>query len=109
MLNPIFTDPGLTVTSDTVSYWIHYYEYAAVNFAYMPNVAVKVVDVTPKSDGYAPGLIFMELTNIAPEAYQSCQIGPSTPIPEFQAQWFLIMVSLALGSVFLQAHKRKIR
>ncbi len=106
VLNPIFTDPGLTVTSDTVNYWINYDEYASVNFAYMPNIAVKVVDVTPKSNGYMPGQIFMELTNITPEGYQSCQIV-SQSVPEFQADWSIIMVSVALSVVFLQMHKRK--
>jgi len=109
ILNPIFTDAGLTVTSDTVNYWINSIEYAPVNFAYMPNIAVKVVDVTPKANGYAPGLIFMELTNINPEGYQSCQITPPAPVPEFQAEWIIIMVSVALSLVFLQAHKRKIQ
>ena len=109
VLNPIFTDPGLTVTSDTVNYWINYNEYAPVNFAYMPNIAVKVVDVTPKSNGYMPGQIFMELTNITPEGYQYCQIAPPTPTPEFQAEWIIIMVSVALGLVFLQAHNHKDR
>ena len=104
ILNPIFMDPSLTVTSDSVSYWIHYPEYAPVSFAYMPDVAVKVIDVTPKSNGYAPGLIFMQLTNITPESYQSCQIGSTTSTPEFQAQWVMVMVSLAMGSVFLQVH-----
>ena len=107
VLNPIFTDPGLTVTSDTVNYWINYNEYAPVNFAFMPNIAVKVVDVTPKSNGYMPGQIFMELTTINPEGYQSCQIASPAPIPEFQAEWSLIMVSVALGLLFLQAHNHK--
>jgi hypothetical protein len=109
VLNPIFIDPGLTVTSDTVNYWINYNEYASVNFAYMPNIAVKVVDVTPKSNGYMPGQIFMELTNITPEGYQYCQITSPAPIPEFQAEWSIIMVSVALGLVFLQAHNHKDR
>jgi hypothetical protein len=109
LLNPIFTDAPLTVTSDTVSYWINYPEYAPVNFAYMPNIAVKVVDVTPKSNGYLPGLIFMELTTIAPESYQSCQIGSSTATPEFQVPWLITMVSLLVSSVFIQVHKRKIQ
>jgi len=109
ILTPIFTDSGLTVTSDTVNYWINYIEYAPVNFAYMPNIAVKVVDVTPKSNGYTPGLIFMQLTNITPEGYQSCQNAPPAPIPEFQAEWIIIIISAALGLVFLQAHKRKIQ
>ena len=109
VLNPIFTDPGLTVTSDTVNYWINYNEYAPVNFAYMPNIAVRVVDVTPKSNGYMPGQIFMELTNLTPEGYQYCQIGSSAPIPEFQSEWIIIMVSVALGLGFLQAHNHKDR
>jgi hypothetical protein len=102
-LNPIFTDPDLTVTSDTVSYWIHYPEYGPVNFEYMPNVAVRVVDVTPKPNGYAPGLIFMQLTNVTPESYQSCPIAP-IDTPEFQVQWLMIIVSLAVGLAFLRVH-----
>jgi hypothetical protein len=109
VLYPIFTDPGLTVTSDTVNYWINYNEYVPVNFAYMPNIAVKVVDVTPKSNGYAPGLIFLELTNITPEGGQSCGFNfptpPPSPVPEFQAAWLMIMASVVLGLVFLQVHK----
>ena len=106
VLNTIFTDPGLTVTSDTVSYWISYNEYGQVNFVYMPNIAVKVVDVTPKSNGYIPGQIFFDLTNINPEGYQSCPYGPP-PVPEFQVDWMVIMISVALSLVFFQAHKRK--
>jgi hypothetical protein len=106
VLNPIFTDPGLTVTSDTVSYWISYNEYGQVNFVYMPNIAVKVIDVTPKSNGYIPGQIFFDLTNINPEGYQSCPYGPP-PVPEFQVDWMVIMISVALSLVFFQAHKRK--
>jgi len=109
VLYPIFTDPGLTVTSDTVNYWISYNEYAPVNFAYMPNIAVKVIDVTPKSNGYAPGLLLLELTNITPEGSQSCGFDspppPPAPIPEFQVSWLMIMASVVLGLVFLQAHK----
>ena len=109
VLYPIFTDPGLTVTSDSVNYWINYGEYAPVNFAYMPNIAVKVVDVTPKSNGYAPGLLFMELTNITPEGGQSCGFDspppPPAPIPEFQVAWVMIMASVVLGLAFLQVHK----
>jgi hypothetical protein len=107
VLNPIFTDPSLTVTSDTVNYWINYNEYASVNFEYMPNRAVKVVDVTPKSSGYTPGQIFLQLTNISPEGYQSCEIAPPAPIPEFQAGWIIIMVSMVLSLIFLQAHNHK--
>ncbi len=102
-LNPIFTDPGLTVTSDTVSYWIHYPEYGPVNFEYMPNIAVRVVDVTPKPNDYAPGLIFMQLTNVTPESYQSCPIAPIDN-PEFQVQWLMIIISLAVGLGFLRVH-----
>jgi hypothetical protein len=107
VLTPIFTDPVLTVTSDAVNYWINYNEYAPVNFAYMPNIAVRVVDVTPKSNGYMPGQIFMKLTNITPANYQYCQVGSSAPIPEFQNERIIIMVSAVLGLAFLQAHKRK--
>jgi hypothetical protein len=106
-LNPIFTDTGLTVTGDTVSYSIGYQEYAPANFVYMPYIAVKVFDVTPRPNGYAPGLIFMQLTNISPESYQSCQIDSSTAAPEFQAQWFVVMISLAASLLFLRAHKRQ--
>ena len=107
VLNLIFTDPSLTVTSDTVNYWINYNEYASANFEYMPNIAVKVVDVTPKSNGYTPGQIFFQLTNIIPEGSQSCQIDAPIPTPEFQADWIMIMVSLALGLVFLRAHNHE--
>ena len=108
-LTPIFTDPSLTVTSDTVNYWINYNEYASVNFEYMPNIAVKVVDVTPKSNGYTPGQIFFQLTNIIPEGSQFCEIAPPAPVPEFQADWIIIMASLALSLIFLQAHNHKDR
>jgi hypothetical protein len=107
VLNPIFSDSGLTVTSDTITYWVHYPEYATANFAYMPYIAVKVVDVTPKSNGYAPGLIFMQLTNINPEGYQSCPIPPPVQNPEFPAEWVIAIVSVALAFAFLKAHKRK--
>jgi hypothetical protein len=73
----------------------------------MPNIAVKVVDVTPKSNGYMPGQIFMQLTNIIPEGYHSCQIDPPAPVPEFQADWIVIIVSMALSLIFLQAHNHK--
>jgi hypothetical protein len=101
-LNLIFTDAPLTVTSDSVSYWIHYPEYAPVNFAYMPYVAVKVVDLTPKSNGNIPGLIFMQLTNISPESFQSCQVDSPISTPEFQLQWFVIVISLAAGLLFIK-------
>ena len=103
-LVPIFTDQGLTVTSDTVNYWIGAGEYAPVNFAYLPDIAVKVVDVTTKSNGYEPGLIFMELTNITPEGAQNCL--PPAPTPEFQVQWLVIIVSIMLSLVLLRVHKR---
>jgi len=109
VLYPIFTDPGLTVTSDTVNYWINYNEYAQVNFAYLPNLAVKVVDVTPNSRGYAPGLIFMELTNITPAGGQYCQFDSPLPTPEFQAQWLMIIASVGLGLLFLRIHKHHAR
>jgi hypothetical protein len=103
VLNPIFTDSSLTVTSDTVTYWIRYPEYAPVNFAYMPNIAVKVVDVTVKSNGYAPGLIFMQLTNVTPESFQSCGIiSPPPGNPEFQVTWLIVIVSLAVSLVLLR-------
>ena len=101
-LNLIFTDAPLTVTSDSVSYWIHYPEYAPVNFAYMPYLAVRVVDVTPKSNGNIPGLIFMQLTNISPESFQSCQVDSPISTPEFQLQWVVVMISLAAGSLFVK-------
>jgi hypothetical protein len=107
VLTPIFTDPSLTVTSDTVNYWVNYNEYASANFEYMPNIAVKVVDVTPKSNGYTPGQIFFQLTNIIPEGSQYCQIDAPIPTPEFQADWIIIMVSLALGLTFLRAHNHE--
>jgi len=105
VLTPIFTDSGLTVTSDTVNYWVGYSEYAPVNFAYSPNLAVKVVDVTPKSNGYAPGLLFMQLTNTTPESSQYCPYDPPIPTPEFQADWLVILASVFLSLVFLRVHK----
>ena len=108
-LNPIFMDAPFTVTSDSVSYWIRYPEYASVSFAYMPYVAVKVIDLTPKSNGAIPGLIFMQLTNITPQGSQSCQIDSSINTPEFPFQWFVIMASLAVGSVLIQIHVRRKR
>jgi hypothetical protein len=108
VLNPIFTDSGLTVTSDTVSYWINYNEYAQFNFAYQPNIAVKVVDLTPKSNGYSPGLIFMQLTNITPEGSQYCPYNsPPTVTPEFQTDWLMIITSVFLGLMFLRVHKHR--
>jgi hypothetical protein len=108
VLYPIFSDPSLTVTSDTVNYWVSYGEYAQVNFAYMPNIAVKVVDVTPKSNGYVPGLIFMELTNITPESNLYCPYESPVAAPEFPAasiEWLMIMASVLLALVFLRVHK----
>jgi len=102
VLTPIFTDSGLTVTSDTINYWIGYGEYSQVNFAYQPNIALKVVDVTPKSNGYSPGLIFMDLTNITPQGFQYC----TYPAPEFQVQWVVIVGSIALSLVVLRTRKK---
>jgi len=106
VLTPIFTDSGLTVTSDTVNYWIGAGEYAPVNFAYQPNLAVKVVDVTPKSNGAPPGLLYMQLTNINPATGPNCAYDPSIPTPEFQFQWLMILTTLILGLVFLRVHKQ---
>jgi hypothetical protein len=75
----------------------------------MPNIAVRVVDVTPKSYGYTPGQIFLQLTNIIPEGSQSCQIDAPIPTPEFQADWIIIMASMALSLIFLQAHNHRNR
>jgi len=86
-----------------VNYWIGYNEYAPVNFAYLPNIAVKVVDVTPKSNGYAPGLIFLQLTNVTPEGGQYCQ--PPAPAPEFQTESFMIVTALVFALLFLRVHK----
>ena len=105
VLVPIFTDPGLTVTSDTVNYWIGYGEYGGVNFAYLPNIAVKVVDVTPKSNGYAPGQLFFQLTNITPESGPYCQ-PPPAPAPEFQVQWLVIIASIVLSLVALRVRRQ---
>ena len=101
-LNLIFTDAPLTVTSDSVSYWIHYPEYAPVNFAYMPYIAVRVVDITPKSNGNIPGQIFLQLTNISPESFQSCEVDSPISTPEFQLQWVVVMISLATGLLFVK-------
>jgi len=104
VLVPIFTDTGLTVTSDTVNYWISFAEYTQVNFAYLPNLAVKVVDLTTKSNGYAPGLIYMDLTNVTPGGIQSCP--PPAPTPEFQVQWFVIIASILLSLMLLRVRKQ---
>jgi len=99
----------LTVTSDTINYWISYSEYANVNFAYSPNIAVKVVDVTPKPNGYIPGLLFMQLTNVTPESSVYCPYDPPAPAPEFpaaSAEWVAIMASLLLALAFLRVHHR---
>jgi hypothetical protein len=109
VLTPLWTDSGLTVTSDTVNYVISASEYGSVNFEYMPNIAVKVVDVTTKSNGYTPGQIFFQLTNIIPEGLGYCQNIVSVQTPEFQADWIITMVSVALALIFLQAHNRKQR
>ena len=105
VLYPIFTDPDLTVTSDTVSYWINSNEYAGVNFAYLPNIAVKVVDVTPKSNGFPPGQILFQLTNLNPEGSQYCQYDAPTPVSEFQTQWLMVMASVALSLLLIRVHK----
>ena len=108
VLYPIFTDPSLTVTSDTVNYWIGYSEYAQVNFAYQPNIAVKVVDVTPKPNGYTPGLIFMELTNVTPESGPYCPYDSPAAAPEFPAgssEWIVVMTSVALVLAFLRVQR----
>ena len=106
LLNPIFTDSGLTVTSDTVTYWISYNEYAQLNFAYQPNVAVKVVDMTTKPNGYTPGMIFMQLTNITPLSGQACLYdAPPIATPEFQADWVTIMASIIVGLLLLRRGK----
>jgi len=97
VLNPIFTDPSLTVTSDTVSYWINSIEYASVNFEYMPNIAVRVVDVTAKSNGFPPGQIFFQLTNITPEGAQQC-----LPTPEFPSYTPICIAIIALCLVLLR-------
>ena len=103
ILTPIFTDSGLTVTSDVVNYWISSAEYSQVNFAYQPNIAVKIIDLTPRPNGYTPGLIYMDLTSITPEGGPSC---PSpAPAPEFQVQWSVIVSSILLSLVFLRARK----
>lgn len=109
LLYPIFTDPSLTVTSDTINYWISYSEYANVNFAYSPNIAVKVVDVTPKPNGYIPGLLLMQLTNVSPESSVYCPYDSPVPAPEFPAaaaEWVAIMASVLLALAFLRVHKR---
>jgi hypothetical protein len=109
LLYPIFTDPSLTVTSDTINYWISYSEYAQVNFAYSPNIAVKVVDVTPKPNGYIPGLLLMQLTNVTPESSLYCPYDPPVPAPEFQAtsaEWIVTMASVLMALAFLRAHNR---
>ena len=108
VLYPIFTDPSLTVTGDTVNYWISYGEYAQVNFAYLPNVAVKVVDVTPKSNGYIPGLIFMELTNVTPESGPYCPYDSPVAAAEFVAapvEWLVVMISIAMALLFFRVYK----
>ena len=111
VLLPIFTDSGLTVTSDTVSYWIGASEYAQVNFAYQPNVAVKVIDLTPKSNGYPPGLILLDLTNVTPEGLQYCPYPYPAPYPapEFQVQWLVIVASIMLSLVVVKIRTRRSR
>lgn len=82
-----------------------YNEYAPVNFVYMPYIAVKVVDITPKPNGYIPGLILMQLTGITPEGAQSCQLGPPVNTPEFPAESVMIIGSVALGLLLLRIRK----
>ena len=106
ILSPIFTDSDLTVTGDTVDYWISYTQYAQVNFAYQPYIAVKVVDITAKSNGYSPGLIFMQLTDTTPYNSQYCQYDPAIPTPEFPAQWLIIVTSMLLGLAVLRVRNR---
>ncbi len=105
--NLIFIDGPLTVTSDTVSYWIRYPEYAPVNFAYMPYIAVKVIDLTPKSNGNVPGLIFMQLTTLTPQGAQSCPDPSSINTPEFQFQWLAIVAPIAICSLLIQGHSAR--
>ena len=106
VLTPIFSDNDLTVTSDTVSYWVGFGEYAQVNFAYQPYVAIKVIDLTPTSNGYPPGLIFFQLTNITPQSLQYCTNFDPNPVPEFQLQWLVIVASIILSLGFLTIRKR---
>lgn len=108
VLTPIFTDNDLTVTSDTVNYWIGFGEYAQVNFEYQPNIAIKVIDLTPNSNGYPPGLIFLDLTNITPQALQYCSYPDPAPVPEFQLQWLVIIASIVLSLGFLRMNKRRL-
>jgi len=109
VLIPIFTDSGLTVTSDTVNYWINPIEYSQLNFAYQPNLAVKVLDLTPQSNGYVPGLLYMQLTNIMPQGAQYCQLdSPPIPAPEFPTtlpELLLIIISIGLSLAFVRVHK----
>jgi len=106
----VFTDSGLTVTSDTVNYWISPSEYAQINFAYQPNIAVKVVDLTSKWNGYTSGLLYMGLTGITPEGGQYCQYdSPPIPAPEFPTaatELLLILASMGLSLAFLKVHRR---
>ena len=79
-----------------------------MNFAYLPYLAVRVVDVTPKSNGYIPGLIFMDLTNVTPESGPYCQYDSPVAAPEFQTasnELLVVIFSLAVALVFLRVHK----
>ena len=109
VLVPLFTDSGLTVTSDTVNYWISPSEYAGANFAYQPNIAVKVLDLTPKWNSYTPGLLYMQLTSITPEGGQYCQYdSPPIPAPEFPTaatELLLILTSMGLSLAFLRVRR----
>jgi hypothetical protein len=105
----IFLDGPLTITSDTVTYWVHYPEYASVNFAYLPYIAVRVVDTTPKLNGNPPGLIFMQLTALNPEGAPSCSYDPSISAPEFQFQWLAILSAIGGVLVLVQNNARRKR
>lgn len=111
VLVPLFTDSGLTVTSDTVNYWITPAEYTQTNFEYLPNLAVKVIDLTPGSNGYAPGLIFMQLTEITPQGGQYCQYDSAPiPAPEFPttgSELLLILASMGLSLAFLRVRRHR--
>jgi predicted secreted protein with PEFG-CTERM motif len=97
--NLIFTDGPLTVTSDTVQYWIQSSEYSSINFAYQPYIAVRVTDITVKN-GISPGQIFFQLTQVAPEGYQGC--AQSSPTPEFPSYAPMILLAMTVCVVALR-------
>jgi hypothetical protein len=73
---------------------------------------VKVVDTTPLPNGYARGLIFLQLTSITPENYQQCgnsAVTTSTSVPEFQADWLVIMIVMAVALAFIHVHASRMR